>query len=163
MPKKSVSVKEFEAFKKESADNTATILDAIKGLSEKPVVNEGRPVDQEASRRVYSVTGGQTVQSNPTVAQASANSANYTLNPAHQAILNEYFDPEDGFEGRLENMNFTIIVPSKFSNADAAWKKYYQTDTRTRVLKYDDIEGGIRKWCEMVAANLQYNKNVKTR
>lgn len=155
---KTVSAKEFNEFKKSTEENTLAILDAIKSL-QKP-----QPMTASEHRRIYSVTGGQEdppMSASREVESASATSSNYTLNPAHQAIFEEYFDPKDGFEARMDYPYFTIIVPMKFSNADAAWKKYYKTDTRMKFLKHDNIEGGMRDWCKLVARNLQYDRNAQ--
>jgi hypothetical protein len=81
----------------------------------------------------------------------------------YQAIFEEYFDPKDGFEAEMSyegNISFTIIVPMKFSNTTEAWRTYYKVDRRTKVLKQGNIEGGIKEWCEKVAKNLKYNKNL---
>lgn len=86
-----------------------------------------------------------------------------TLPANYQAIFEEYFDPQDGFEAEMSyegNISFTIIVPMKFSNATEAWKSYYKIDRRTKVLKQGNIEGGIRDWCALVAKNLKYDKNL---
>lgn len=162
---KPITKKEFDEFKKSNDANIMAILDAVKGLQNNPPPSVGQSMAPEP-RRVYSVTG--TAENPPMSASremesASAASSNYTLNPAYQAIFDEYFDPADGFEGRLEYPYFSIIVPSKFSNADPAWRKYYKTDTRLKFLKHDNIEGGMRDWCKLVASNLKYNKHVKTK
>ena len=161
-PKKTVSREEFESLKKATEESTMTILDAIKATQNQPQT----PAQQSPVSRTFSVTGQQDTVIRSEAEQvndASAESSNYTLSPAYQKIFNEYFDPEDGFEGRLEYPYFTIIVPSKFSNASPAWKKYYKTDTRLKFIRHDNIEGDIRNWCKMVARNIQYDKNVKTR
>jgi len=169
-----VDKKEFDKFKLESQESTSAILDAIKGISSQSVDNSAKiastPEKLNTSTtvyveppRVYSVTGLKEPEKPQTVEQASAQLSNYTLNPAHQGIFNEYFDPADGFEGRLDYPYFSIIVPMKFSNADAAWKAYYKVDTRMKFLKHDDIEGGIRGWCKLVAGNLKYNKSIQTK
>lgn len=135
----------------------AGILTAIKGISAPSVTST--PPEQ---RKVFAVTGSSMPPEVPLkMEDANANVSNYTLNPAHQAIFEEFFDPADGFEGRLQYPYFTIIVPLKFSNADAAWKKYYKVDTRQKFLKYDNIEGGMRDWCKLVSGNIKYNRNVK--
>jgi len=84
----------------------------------------------------------------------------------YQVIFEEYFDIEDGFVARLDfqsNITFTIIVPLKFSNITDAYRDYYHKDERTVVLNQGDIEGGIRKWCGLVAKNLNYNRKVVTK
>jgi hypothetical protein len=88
---------------------------------------------------------------------------NINLPENYQAIFEEYFDPKDGFEAEMSyegNISFTIIVPMKFSNTTEAWRTYYKVDRRTKVLKQGNIEGGIKEWCEKVAKNLKYNKNL---
>src|SRR3990167_6304899 len=140
-PSDFVGKQEFEEFKSQTSKNTLDILEAIKAISQPtPVVNVGPT---------------------PTAADASAERSNYTLGSVHQAIFEEYFDPEDGFTARFDYPYFSIIVPDKFSNADPAWKKYYKVDTRLKFIKYDNVEGGIRDWCKLVAANLKYDKTKK--
>ena len=123
----------------------------------------GNATPAPAPTRVFSVTSAPTPVAIQTPQSASAEASNYTLNPAYQAIFEEYFDPADGFEARLEYPYFTIFVPEKFSNADPAWRKYYKVDSRLKFLKHDNIEGGMRDWCKLVAANLKYDKNIKTK
>lgn len=138
--------------KEEFDKSMSGILDAIKNI--------GTPVPAPAGR-AFSVTQPESQEPKLRGDEASAKNSNYTLNPAHQAIFEEYFDPEDGFVGRLEYPYFTIIVPMKFSNADAAWQKYYKVDSRMKFLKHDNIEGGLRDWCKMVATNLKYDRHKK--
>lgn len=155
-----VSTNEFNEFKEQTNKNTIDILDAIKSLGDKPAQVIPGPT-AEAPSRAFSITNKPEEERPQTTDQASAKNSNYTLNPAHQSIFEEYFDPADGFEARMEYPYFTIIVPLKFSNADPAWKKHYKTDTRLKFLKYDNIEGGMRDWCRLVAGNLKYDRNKK--
>jgi len=156
-PSDFVGKQEFEEFKSQTSKNTLDILEAIKAISQPtPVVNVG-----PTPTRAFSVTRPETVGPPPTAADASAERSNYTLGSVHQAIFEEYFDPEDGFTARFDYPYFSIIVPDKFSNADPAWKKYYKVDTRLKFIKYDNVEGGIRDWCKLVAANLKYDKTKK--
>ncbi len=81
-------------------------------------------------------------------------------------IFEEYFDPKDGFKAELSfdnNIEFTIDVPLKFSNASEAHLTYYKIDKRNKVLVAGNIEGGIADWCKLVAKNLKYNRNVVTK
>ena len=152
--KSPVTREEFESLKTKMDESNLSILDAIKSLDPRanPAATGSRP---------FSVTPQTPVERPITNEEASVRGSNYTLNPAHQVIFEQYFDPADGFEARLEYPYFTIIVPMKLSNADDAWKKYYKTDTRMKYLQPGDIEGGIRRWCEMVARNLKYDKTKK--
>lgn len=133
-----------------------TILEAVKGIAQ-PGAGGSGPHPSKA----FSVTHQQEPERKLTSSDASPEKSNATLNPIHQAIFDDYFDPEDGFTARFDYPYFTIIVPLNLSNADAAWKKYYKVDSRVKFLKYDNIEGGMRDWCKMVAGNLKYNKLTK--
>lgn len=97
---------------------------------------------------------------------------NAVMPKQYQTIFEKHFDPEDGFTGRLtfpeidENgkesggLTFSIFVPEKFSNATDAWKQYYKNDIRMKALSASDLAGGISKYCELVAKNLNYSKNL---
>lgn len=156
-PSEFVGKTEFEEFKAQQSKNTLDILDAIKGMSQPTALQNNL-----SPSRVFSITKTENIAPNAvSVDDASAKRSNYTLNPAHQSIFEEYFDTDDGFEGRLEYPYFSIIVPFKFSNADPAWKKYYKNDVRLKFIRHDNIEGGIRDWCKLVQTNLKYNKQIK--
>lgn len=136
-----VTKKEFEASQK-------TILDAIKSIT--PVV---------APKDVKKIPA--TVEDNAVMPKQ------------YQNIFEKYFDPEDGFTGRLTfpeidedgkeggGLTFSIFVPDKFSNATDAWKQFYKRDIRMKALSATDLAGGIAKYCELVAKNLNYDKNLK--
>lgn len=97
---------------------------------------------------------------------------NGVLPKQYQNLFEKYFDPADGFTGRLTfpeidedgkesgGLTFSIFVPDKFSNATDAWKTYYKTDIRVKALSSTDLAGGISKYCELVAKNLNYNRNL---
>lgn len=134
----------------------ATILEAIKGVA------PAAPAQPES--RAFSVTKPEQEQGRKlTEADAGPQDPRSTLTPEQQSIFEEYFDPADGFTASFKYPYFTIFVPDKFSNADPAWKKYYAKngDTRVKFLKYDNLEGGMRDWCKLVAGNLKYNKLTK--
>jgi hypothetical protein len=97
------------------------------------------------------------------VDDASAEASSYKLNGHYQKIFNEYFAPEDGFEGYLENLNFTIVVPLKLSNAIDAHKSYYKNDLRMKALDPRAMEDGFRKWCQLVCQNLKYDLKKQLR
>ncbi len=100
---------------------------------------------------------------------------NGALPPQYQRMFEKFFDPADGFEGRLNfpeidekgretgGLTFTIIVPDKFSNMNDGYKKMYKHDLRTKALMPHNMAQGIQTWCEMVAKNLRYNKNLQTK
>lgn len=153
-----VGKEEFDKFKEENSQTQLAILQALENIAKAPA-----PQAIAVPGRAFSVAGQPEPTRQATVAEASAERSNYTLNPAHQAIFEEYFDPEDGFEARLEYPYFSIIVPEKFCNATPAWKQFYKKDVRLKFLRYDNIEGGMRDWCKLVASNLKYNKSIKTK
>ena len=132
---------ELEKFKVEQKETTDKILSILEGMT-KPIKDDAAPLNN-----------------------APANST--TLLPQqYQLIFEQYFDVNDGFYAEMDfkdNITFTIIVPDKFSNMLSAQRLYYKVDKRTVVLHTGDIEGGIKKWCEKVCANLKYNKNIKTK
>ena len=133
----------------------ATILDAIKGVA---------PAAPAApASRAFSVTKDAEPERKVNVEGAGPRDPRSSLTPEQQNIFEEYFDPADGFTAEFKYPYFTITVPNKFSNADPAWQKYYAKtgDTRVKFLKYDNLEGGMRDWCKMVAGNLKYNKLTK--
>lgn|SRR3990167_306789 len=157
MPTNTQLESQLNTFKKDVENK----FDAILNILEKPKAQftpENAPVESRAFRVTKPEDVGKTIMS---VDQASAEASNYTLNPAYQRIFEEYFDPADGFTGRLQGVYFTIVVPKKFSNADAAWKAYYKEDTRLKVIKHDRIEDDMRDWCKMVARNLKYDRNIR--
>ena len=100
---------------------------------------------------------------------------NSVMPTQYQKIFEKHFDPADGFTGRLtfpeidENgkesggLTFAILVPKKFSNATDAWMQFYKTDLRVKALSASDLAGGISKYCELVAKNLNYNRNTVTK
>ena len=135
-----VTREEFEQLKQKQEENTNAILGAIQGLQAQPVQPTWKTVE------------------NADAGLASAKTSNYTLSPAYQVIFEEYFDREDGFEARLEGVNFSIIVPLSLSNAESAFKKFYKNDIRLKVLDPRDMENGMRKWCQLVAKNLKYDR-----
>lgn len=142
--------------KEEHERGMNSIMSAIADLSNSLTKPDKQP--ETAPSRPFSATQPSSPARESTTGDASAENSNFTLNRAYQNILEEYFDPADGFEGRLEGLNFTIIVPMSFSNASSAWKSYYKVDTRLKVLNANDINGSMRKWCELVARNLGYKK-----
>lgn len=97
------------------------------------------------------------------------------LPPQYKNIFEKYFDPTDGFTARLTfpevdeknketgGITFTILVPQKFSNAGSAYLKMYKVDLRSRALQPSNIATGIDEWCKVVAKNLHYNRNIKTK
>lgn len=152
-----VGKQEFESFKEENSKTQLEILKAIENL--------GKPSDSASNGRVFSVTKPEQPERKMTEADAGPQDPRSTLTPEQQAIFEEYFDPADGFTASFKYPYFSILVPDKFSNADAAWKKYYAKtgDVRVKFLRYDNLEGGMRDWCKMVAGNIKYNKNVRTK
>ena len=132
-----VTKREFEASQK-------TILDAISALAPK----------KEEKKVVATVED------------------NSLMPKQYQTIFEKHFDPDDGFTGRLtfpeidENgkesggLTFSIFVPDKFSNATDAWKQFYKKDIRVKALSSTDLAGGIAKYCELVAKNLNYNRDL---
>ena len=148
--------KQLKDLREDTDKKFSLILDAL----EKPkaqLTPENAPVESRAFR----VTPNESERPPVRPDHSSAEASNYVLNPAYQAIFDEYFDPEDGFTGRLQGVYFTIVVPMKLSNADAAWKAYYKEDLRLKVLKHDRVEDDMRDWCSRVARNLKYNRNIK--
>ena len=84
----------------------------------------------------------------------------------YQAIFEEYFDTTDGFTAEMSfenNIEFTIDVPRKFSNATEAHWTGNHADKRNKVLQAGNIEGGIREYCILVAKNLKYDKKLLTK
>lgn len=111
------------------------------------------------------------------VEQSATNSPlqNATPPSSYMKIVNEFFDPSDGFNAIMNfpelnelgmetgGMTFTIEVPLKFSNASPAHLNYYKRDLRSVMLKPGAIASGIREWCSKVAKNLHYDKKVQTK
>lgn len=146
----------LEDFKKDVTNKFDIILDAVEKITKVQQISSAT-----SNSNAFRVTKPEVVVSPITESKASSEASNYVLNPAYQAIFDEYFDPADGFTGRLHGVYFTIIVPMKFSNAIDAWKSLYKEDTRQKVLHHDRIEDDMREWCNMVAHNLKYNKKIK--
>lgn len=143
--------------KKQLDEAMGGILEAIKNIT------PAAPTSEQG--RVFRITKDQEPERKTTVAEAGPQDPRSTLTPEQQGIFEEYFDPADGFTASFKYPYFSIHVPDKFSNADAAWKKYYaaQGDVRVKFIRYDNLEGGMRDWCKLVAANLKYNKNIRTK
>lgn len=155
-PKKAPAPSQFVT-KEEHERGMNSIMSAIGDLANSLTKSDRQP-EPAQTNRPFSTTQGNPVVRATTPGDASAENSNFTLNRAYQNILEEYFDPQDGFEGRLEGLNFSIIVPMAFSNASSAWKSYYKVDSRMKVLSPTDINGSMRKWCELVSKNLNYKK-----
>ena len=149
---------ELDKHKKETDEKFNTIVSMLKKKPTAQLTAENAPI---VTSRAFSVTQKEETPTPVTEDQASAEASNYILNPAYQKIFDEYFDPADGFTGRLEGVYFTVVVPKKLSNASDAWKSFYKEDTRMKVLKHNRVEGDMREWCMMVARNLKYDRNVK--
>ena len=83
------------------------------------------------------------------------------VSPEYTAIFDKYFDTEDGFKAMLKGINFKIEVPKKFSNAQEAYWSLYKHDIRHKVLDGQDLASSMEKYCQLVANNLNYKRNVR--
>lgn len=150
---------EFREFQKQTNDTLNSILNLLE-KKEEPVV----PV---ATAKVTAPE--------PTKEMVAQADPNGILQPQYQKLFEKYFDPSDGFTARMSfpdvdekgnetgGITFTIFVPLKFSNTDDGYRKMYKQDLRTRALLPHNIAKGIDEWCKIVARNLRYNRNVKTK
>jgi len=144
--------KELGEFKEEVLELVNKLIDA----QTPPLASVGIPQEVKTTEVINVEEGG---------AQEDGNAVK-VLPPNYQVIFEEYFDPKDGFKAELSfdnNIEFTIDVPLKFSNASEAHLTYYKIDKRNKVLVAGNIEGGIADWCKLVAKNLKYNRNVVTK
>jgi len=92
--------------------------------------------------------------------------AEVPLSSEQYKIFITYFDPEDGFNSYLimdDKIAHIIDVPKKFSNATDAHWGHYKRDIRQVALPQGDVAGGIERHCKLVAKNLGYNLNIKTK
>mgnify|MGYP001608388157 CR=1 FL=1 len=152
---------EFRKFQ----DETKQGIDAILGLLEKREV--GKVGIDPVMNAVSSV-----VADAQALVEAASGDRGY-MPPQYQRIFEKYFDPNDGFEARLNfpeiddkgretgGITFTIVVPLALSNAQDAYKQFYKADLRTRALRPDGISKGIDDWCRLVSKNLKYNRFAK--
>ena len=136
--------KELREFKSEMLEMVNKIIEAKEGVAPIKTV-ETIKVDEGGAQEVGTST---------------------TLPANYQFIFEEYFDPADGFTAEMSfenNIEFTINVPIKFSNASEAHLTLYKKDRRVKVLQQGDIEGGIKEYCILVAKNLKYDKSLLTK
>jgi len=138
--KENVPKSELEQFKEETNKKIDKILGAVEGLLNKDERPDILPekVEEEESE----------------IAK---------LTPKQREIFEHYFDPTDGFEAWYDiNKNiFTINVPMKMSNTTPAYQSYYKQDLRSKKVDPNDILGSIKKWCELVAQNLKYERRIR--
>lgn len=151
---------EFRDFQKNTNDTLNSILNLL----------EKREGDTSGSVNVP-----QTTTPEPTKEMVAQADPNGQLQPQYQRLFEKYFDPADGFTARMSfpdvdekgnetgGITFTIFVPLKFSNTDDGYRKMYKQDLRTRALLPHNIAKGIDEWCKVVARNLRYNRNIKTK
>ena len=158
-----VSKTEFVAFQKETRDGLGTILDILEGMKGgAPVAKTTEAVEPHVEEADFTKPDREEQDGDP----------NGFLPPQYQRIFAKYFDPEDGFEARLNfpevdeqgrelgGITFTISVPMKFSNTDDAYRKLYKQDLRTRALLPHNIAKGIEEWCVKVQKNLRYDRGA---
>ena len=134
-----VSKKDFDAFK-----------DVILKALNTPVAP---PIPQEITN------GGSSEEELPRVV------SEVSIPPEHDEVFTKYFDRADGFDAKLDLIEntFTIVVPPKFSNSSNAHKEYYPVDKRLIKLDSNNPLGTVEEWCQRVAKNLKYDKNIKTK
>ena len=157
-PQPGVGRSEFKAFQKETRDGIGTILDTLERIGTMPMAaSTGSPPPE---------VGGSTEE---------PGGPNGFLPPQYETIFQRYFDPEDGFTARISfpevgedgresgGITFTIFVPEKFSNVTPAHRKLYKQDLRTRAVLPHNIAKGIEDWCKLVAQNLKYDRNIRTK
>ena len=79
--------------------------------------------------------------------------------PAWRKMVDEALGPDFGINVSYPQSGsgflFKIIVPPEKSNASKSHKEFYKTDIRTKAISYSDGIDGVRKYCELVAANLK--------
>lgn len=150
---------EFDAFKASQEASQDKILDVLEKMSVEP-------------KKVDVASFG--VPKEETGAPSNMFDGEY-LPPQYRAVFEKYFDPADGFTARLSfpeindkgqetgGITFTIFVPLKFSNTDDAYRKMYKQDLRSRALQPSNIGKGIEEYCRIVARNLHYNRNLRTK
>lgn len=132
--------KEMDDFKEEVKKTNDKILGALESIinkDEKPDILPEKPEEKESE-----------------IAK---------LTEKQREIFEHYFDPTDGFEAWYDiNKNiFTINVPMKMSNTTPAYQSYYKQDLRSKKVDPNDILGSIKKWCELVASNLKYERRIR--
>ncbi len=145
---KGVSVEEFEEYKKSvgaSLDKFSEILtDAVTQLLQRNTEQPGQesigPIPEQPLK-------------------------DYGIPPEHEVVFSKYFDRDDGFDAKIDILEntFTVIVPAKFSNASPAHKDFYTVDRRMVKMENNNPVGSVEIWCQKVAKNLRYDKNLKTK
>ena len=152
-------------------ESIGKILDLIEKKTETEAEFRATPSTSTAQTELPKLTPKAQAE-NSTAADAMANGF---LPPQYQKVFEKYFDEDDGFTARITfpdvddkgnetgGITFTIFVPEKFTNTSDAYRKMYKQDLRTRALQPHNIVKGIEEWCKLVARNLRYNKQLKTK
>lgn len=166
---KVVAEAEFRSFQKETREGFGTILDAL----DKITANMGTPAASVETTEAAPDTRIEVTDEQ--ASEAETEEAMSFLPLQYARVFRKYFDEDDGFTARLSfptvdakgsesgGITFTIVVPEKFSNVSEAHKALYKVDLRTRALQPHNIAKGIEDWCAIVAKNLKYDRNIKTK
>ena len=152
----SVSKNEFDGFKKEVQETQNKMLEILEGMQ--------KPKDEMIVPAVEENTSSPLQQEQSGFQAKKVIDINANLNQEIEANFLKHFDPEDGFGASLEGTTFQIFVPEKFSNRTDGHKKLYTNgDFRTKVLSPHNLKQGVADWCALVAKNIHYNKNLRTK
>ena len=84
----------------------------------------------------------------------------YEFNELKDTLLNKTFGIEIDYLPDQAAMNFSILVPKKYSNAGENHWITYKEDRRSKVISNALGANGVRQWCEQVYNN--FNESTKS-
>uniref|UniRef100_A0A6H1ZYI8 Uncharacterized protein n=1 Tax=viral metagenome TaxID=1070528 RepID=A0A6H1ZYI8_9ZZZZ len=175
---KMIKREEFDDFKQSMDDFQIKVLDILEKLSEtKNLECQPTPsTDSNYTTSISTLSNSGAVDEAIKEERAVYKEDDQSIMPArYQKIVDEIFDPTDGFQARLKfpdvddlgqetgGIMFTVVVPDKFSNMTPAHKTMYKVDIRSIALQPNNIAKGIAEWCKRVAKNINYNILLKTK
>ena len=158
-----VSKTEFETFKSDIMSSLDVILNKIEEKDD--AVVEVVVAKQATTASSYTTDDEEYIHTSD------------DLPPQYQRIFEKYFDPKDGFEGKLElpkqdkhgntanGLMFTIVVPRKFSTSSDSYLDMHKVDLHSKSLSAGSMPSDIEDWCKLVAQHLKskYNRNMQSK
>lgn len=139
-PAKFVGAKEFADFKKETTDNTNTIINMLTEMKTKPAEVVSSATVTEVDKEV-----------------AKADPNEVPINPewdkAAREIIGEAVDHCEVQHIKSGGLLFTVVIKPEFSNAPKDYIERYKSDRRTREIGNEGF-GGVELWCKLIKQNL---------
>ena len=156
-----VSKEEFDGLRNQISTFQESIVEVLNRLTK-----DKEEVQTREPREFESVPTEDTILQDVSEDSSAPKDDEVPLSPSQQAIFQRYFDPEDGFKTWLvmdDKIAHMIDVPRKFSKASSAHWNHYKRAIHQKVLPQGDILGGIERHCQLVAQNLNYNRQLATK